>query len=47
MTDDVTGETSARLRYLELAITLNPTSNRRFSPMLNDWQISYSCQANE
>ena len=39
--------TNARLRYVELAITLNPTSNGRFSPTLNDWDITYSCQANE
>jgi hypothetical protein len=38
---------NAKLRFVELGITLNPTSNGRFSPSVSDWDISYSCQANE
>jgi hypothetical protein len=37
----------AKLRFVELGVTFTPTSNRRFAPTLNDWQITYSCQPNQ
>jgi hypothetical protein len=47
LSQNLTALTNARLHYVELAVTLNPTSNSRFSPTLNDWNITYSCQPNE
>ena len=47
LSENLTVLTNARLRYVELGITLNPTSNGRFSPTVNDWNITYSCLANE
>jgi hypothetical protein len=47
LSQNLTALTNTRLRYVELGVTLNPTSNSRFSPTLNDWKITYSCQPNE
>jgi hypothetical protein len=47
LSDNLMLPTNARLKYVELGVTLNPTSNGRFSPTLNDWDITYSCQANQ
>ena len=41
------GPTDSRLRYLELAMTFTPTSNGLTAPTVNNWQIYYSCLANQ
>jgi hypothetical protein len=47
LSQNLTTPTNARLRFVELAVTLTPTANSRFSPTLNDWKVTYSCQPNE
>jgi hypothetical protein len=41
------GPAGAAMRYLELEAVLTPTSDRRSSPFLNDWQLTYSCPPSE
>ncbi|MCB9580473.1 MAG: VWA domain-containing protein, partial [Polyangiaceae bacterium] len=41
------GTPDAKRRWLELEVTLNPTSNKLNSPTLNDWNITYSCPPGE
>src|SRR4029453_15748108 len=47
LSQNLTTLSNTRLRFVEVGVTLNPTSNSRFSPTLNDWKITYSCQANQ
>ena len=37
------GIPNARYPYLELKITMDPASNEYKAPLLNDWEITYSC----
>lgn len=41
------GATDAKLPWLELEATLNPTSNQLNGPTLNNWQVTYSCPPGE
>jgi hypothetical protein len=37
------GLPEARNRYLELQITIQPTSDTNQTPSVNNWQVTYSC----
>jgi hypothetical protein len=37
------GQYDANNPYLELSVTLNPTSDQSQSPTVNNWQLTYSC----
>ncbi len=41
------GTPDAKRRWLELEVTLNPTSNKLNTPTLNNWNITYSCPPGE
>lgn len=44
---DAFGLPEATNPWLELEVTINPSSNNSVGPTLNDWQITYSCVPNE
>ncbi|HZF47668.1 MAG TPA: hypothetical protein VE093_03400 [Polyangiaceae bacterium] len=41
------GEPGASNEFLELRITLNPSANKTSLPVLNSWQVAYSCPPSE
>jgi hypothetical protein len=41
------GATAAKWPFLELQMTLNPTTDKQFGPTVNSWNIAYSCPPNE
>jgi hypothetical protein len=41
------GNVAARNEFLELLITMNPTSDKAAAPTVKNWDITYSCPASE
>ena len=44
---DLGGLPNARHDYLELTMTLNPSSDGQLAPTINNWEITYSCPFSE
>ena len=42
-----TSLSSPTLEVLEVAITLNPSADKAYTPTVKSWQISYSCPPSE
>lgn len=45
--ESVGGKPAASFTYLDLEVTLYPSSDATQAPVLNDWRITYSCLASE
>ena len=41
------GATQAKYPFLELEITLTPTTDKQFGPTVNSWNVAYSCPFNQ
>ena len=41
------GSAAAKRPYLELEVTVNPTSDNMLGPTVHDWSLTYSCPPNE